>query len=368
MWQIRSEASTTCDRSRASLIQLSFTSTSLPSLAVWGMTHCTDDSCCSSLPLVAETVQVWWIRHPVLALCTLCSHNMSAAAETLALWPTEVGGVCQSLSVDKYRSLRRRTSKNLGIRWREALISPEWSSDRKLRRRIVIPTPPLGAIHYDLCFPWARRARAEQVRQYRLRCQMAYVQSIGGGWASVKNATEALRCTLELYALAGELGDDATRRKCRVFAAWALVWHYDATKGVASQTSSTAEPPASAAVSPLDAAAAIFHHLLRDNEHADDTANWNRCIAALRLWSHMYKREHVVDDSFCVHQSKVPQHAAHHVQAAIAEAEAAQQTSRHHGSRSLEETTACVTPLQSTASALRCNDVDVLVHWRNVFV
>jgi hypothetical protein len=64
----------------------------------------------------------------------------------------------------------------------------------------------------------------ETTRRVQTLTTMAYVQSLGGGWASVRNARKAHQCAVVLSRLAASVGDDATVRKCRVFEGYALMW------------------------------------------------------------------------------------------------------------------------------------------------
>lgn len=113
-------------------------------------------------------------------------------------------------------------------------------------------------VHYRLTFRSSVLAFREMSRQHNVRCQMALAQTMGGGWASVKNAKEALKCAMQLYSLAEQIGDEATMRKCRVFVGWALMW-----------------------VGKLDPALLVFYGEQQNAATVGDDSNYQRCVAAL---------------------------------------------------------------------------------------
>jgi hypothetical protein len=121
------------------------------------------------------------------------------------------------------------------------------------------------------------------------------VMTLGGGWASVKHAGEALKCSLRLYELASAIWDESTKRKCRVFVGWALLWHHQqqAQSGASESRSSTPAPHH------LHKALWIFRTQLDVNSTAQDEANWNRCFAALNHWA--FENNHQGSLLVCAH-------------------------------------------------------------------
>eukprot|EP00164_Ancoracysta_twista_P009262 GFYU01013650.1.p2 GENE.GFYU01013650.1~~GFYU01013650.1.p2 ORF type:complete len:124 (-),score=11.01 GFYU01013650.1:9-380(-) len=89
------------------------------------------------------------------------------------------------------------------------------------------------------------------------RVRMAIAQTMGGGWASVRNVAESLRWALLLQGCAEELNDEAAVRKCRVFIGWAHLWNGNRT-----------------------ASHEVFQSELRTAEEIGDEINANRCVAA----------------------------------------------------------------------------------------
>ncbi|ORC83722.1 uncharacterized protein TM35_000591140 [Trypanosoma theileri] len=94
----------------------------------------------------------------------------------------------------------------------------------------LLPSP--GRLFVDYCLSWARHAQSEQTRQYIASQRMAVLQTMGGGWASLRRADKALRCALLLYYTALQLHDASTQRKCRVFVGWAHLWNGDVRRAV----------------------------------------------------------------------------------------------------------------------------------------
>jgi hypothetical protein len=153
---------------------------------------------------------------------------------------------------------------------------------------VLVPSAPfVGSLHHSNVMRSSQLAVTEMKRQYAVRCEMARVMTLGGGWASVKNAQEALKCSIRLYQLAGSIGDEATERKCRVFVGWAMLWHFEhqqqqhQTKGGAPKSIPSSSPSASE----LQKALWIFTTQLTANQSVNDETNWNRCFAALYHWS-----------------------------------------------------------------------------------
>ena len=91
----------------------------------------------------------------------------------------------------------------------------------------------VNRLPYSITFFFAKWTRQQAIRRVRTLTSMALVSSLGGGWASVRDAPKARFCALVLGRLAESVGDDATVRKCRVFEAYALMWE---GRAVASRT------------------------------------------------------------------------------------------------------------------------------------
>ncbi|KAH9593510.1 Protein of unknown function DUF4807 [Trypanosoma melophagium] len=125
----------------------------------------------------------------------------------------------------------------------------------------LLPTP--GRLFVDYCLSWARHAQSEQARQYVASNRMAVLQTMGGGWASLRRADKALRCALQLYYTSLQLHDASTQRKCRVFVGWAHLWNGDVQRAVA-----------------------IFEQQRREACEVGDTVQELRCIAALHHSRH----------------------------------------------------------------------------------
>ncbi|RHW71141.1 hypothetical protein DPX39_080021900 [Trypanosoma brucei equiperdum] len=120
-----------------------------------------------------------------------------------------------------------------------------------------------GRVFLDMCLTWAFRAHYEQARQCASRFKLALLQTIGGGWASLRRVDKALRCALLLRETAAELNDAVTERKSRVFVGWALLWSGDVRQAVT-----------------------IFEQECKEARCAGDTAQERRCVAALHYVRH----------------------------------------------------------------------------------
>lgn len=92
-------------------------------------------------------------------------------------------------------------------------------------RRVFIAFPSSGRVFADGTLLWGRMAQTELARQYAGRCEIARLQTIGGGWASLRRADKALECALELYDVAIAVFDEETVHKCRLFIGWAQLWN-----------------------------------------------------------------------------------------------------------------------------------------------
>lgn len=108
----------------------------------------------------------------------------------------------------------------------------EWyttQTERSQKKRgfafLVLPSPE--RVFIDFTLYWARYAQSEQARQYVIRCRIALLQTISGGWASLRRVDKALLYALELHRLALLIWDEDTARKCRVFIGWAYLWNGD---------------------------------------------------------------------------------------------------------------------------------------------
>ena len=77
-------------------------------------------------------------------------------------------------------------------------------------------------LHQILYF--AKIIRKETAQRIRIVNTMNYIQSLGGGWASIKNSKKSRECARILSSLASVIGDEATIRKCKIFEGYALSW------------------------------------------------------------------------------------------------------------------------------------------------
>ncbi len=123
---------------------------------------------------------------------------------------------------------------------------------------VCLVTPSVHRVWLDLCLRSGQLAHAEASRRHAVLCDMAVATTMGGGWASVKNAEKALEWALRLMSLAVQIGDEATVRKCRVFVGWALLWRGDGT-----------------------CSREVFEVQQEHAQTAQDEANHRRCVAAL---------------------------------------------------------------------------------------
>ncbi|RNF19847.1 uncharacterized protein Tco025E_03986 [Trypanosoma conorhini] len=126
-----------------------------------------------------------------------------------------------------------------------------------------VALPPPGRFFIDFCLAWGRHAHYGQARQYAACCRMAMLQTVGGGWASLRRADKALACAVMLYATAARIHDAATQRKCRVFVGWAHLWNGDVRRA-------------------LD----IFEQQRREAEVEGDAVQERRCISAIHHARH----------------------------------------------------------------------------------
>lgn len=124
-------------------------------------------------------------------------------------------------------------------------------------RRVCLAIPSLGDAQLQLILPWGRHCNKAQNTQYMWRVRMAIAQTMGGGWASVRNVAESLRWALLLQHCAEELGDEASMRKCRVFIGWAHLWNGN-----------------------REASHEVFLIEKRTAQEVGDEINANRCAAA----------------------------------------------------------------------------------------
>ncbi|CCW63728.1 unnamed protein product [Phytomonas sp. EM1] len=89
---------------------------------------------------------------------------------------------------------------------------------------VWVGQPSLGQLFYDGTMFSARIAQAELVRQYACYCRIAKLQTIGGGWASLRESRRAMQCAIELFNVATAVGNEVIASNCRVFVGWALLW------------------------------------------------------------------------------------------------------------------------------------------------
>lgn len=99
-------------------------------------------------------------------------------------------------------------------------------------QRIIVVAPSLRSFAYSFTFTSSRVLQSELSRQFSLRCRVAELLTIGGGWACLQRETKALECTEKLLQCAVALSDENLVLKCKLFMGWALLWSGDLTKGV----------------------------------------------------------------------------------------------------------------------------------------
>ncbi|RNF09662.1 hypothetical protein TraAM80_02017 [Trypanosoma rangeli] len=126
-----------------------------------------------------------------------------------------------------------------------------------------VALPSRGRFFIDYCLAWGRHAHYGQARQYAARCRMAMLQTVGGGWASLRRADKALMCAIMLYETAARIHDAATLRKCRVFVGWAHLWNGDVRRAVD-----------------------IFEQQRREAQVEGDAVQERRCISAIHYACH----------------------------------------------------------------------------------
>ena len=148
--------------------------------------------------------------------------------------------------------------------WRRAVRASATCARALSVDDVVVAVPTPSKVWFDLTYRSSQMARAETARWCRVLSEMAVATTMGGGWASVKHAGNALMWALQLMDLAGQIGDESTMRKCRVFVGWALMWSgaHESSKGVFQ----------------------VQGHISRE---ASDDVNHRRCVAALLHHEHL---------------------------------------------------------------------------------
>lgn len=109
-------------------------------------------------------------------------------------------------------------------RLRQRCVPMRIGSESLCRSVVFVALPSPAQLFYDGSRRWADYAQWEAARQYTAWCRIAVVQTVGGGWASLRRADKALACAMELYELAQIVGDGDIASKCRVFIGWAHLW------------------------------------------------------------------------------------------------------------------------------------------------
>ncbi|CCW68247.1 unnamed protein product [Phytomonas sp. Hart1] len=89
---------------------------------------------------------------------------------------------------------------------------------------VWVGLPSLGQVFFDGTMFFARIAQMELVRQYACYCRIAKLQTIGGGWASLREPRHAMQYAVELFHVASVVGNDVIMGNCRIFVGWALLW------------------------------------------------------------------------------------------------------------------------------------------------
>lgn len=90
---------------------------------------------------------------------------------------------------------------------------------------VWLAIPTMARLAHDWSMPWSRYAQAELARQYISCCRIAHLQTVGGAYASLRQADRALECAIQLYETALSIHEEDILRKCRVFIGWAHLWN-----------------------------------------------------------------------------------------------------------------------------------------------
>lgn len=82
----------------------------------------------------------------------------------------------------------------------------------------------LACAALSLSLPMAKHIEFFAQHYRAVSNSMALASSIGGGWASVRNARMSIQYAVKLGRLAALINDDASVRKCRLFVGYGLRW------------------------------------------------------------------------------------------------------------------------------------------------
>jgi hypothetical protein len=111
------------------------------------------------------------------------------------------------------------------------LVVKQWRLDENRSQPafdVILKPEPMemveAATAYQSTFWFSRWLEHAARHRYRILTEMAYVITLGGGWASVRNVQKSVYYAVSLYDLAQEIDDRETMRKCRVFIGWAHLW------------------------------------------------------------------------------------------------------------------------------------------------
>jgi hypothetical protein len=111
------------------------------------------------------------------------------------------------------------------------LVVKQWRLDENRSQPafdVILKPEPMETVEaataYQSTFWFSRWLEHAARHRYRILTEMAYVITLGGGWASVRNVQKSVYYAVSLYDLAQEIDDRETMRKCRVFIGWAHLW------------------------------------------------------------------------------------------------------------------------------------------------
>ena len=74
------------------------------------------------------------------------------------------------------------------------------------------------------CFYWALIPERQMKIYISIKNRMYLVDSIGGGYATIKNINMAHRCLVQLYNLAYLIKDNEVIAKCKIYYGYIFLW------------------------------------------------------------------------------------------------------------------------------------------------
>jgi hypothetical protein len=118
---------------------------------------------------------------------------------------------------------------------------------------------------------WAALASWETVRCRWLIDKIAYAQTMSGGWACVRNVSEALRWAGILMKLGQLLGDRSTVRKCRVFVGYGYLWNGERERARAIFQAEQVQAEVEGDQHQIQRCIAALHHLNSNPAYSPET-------------------------------------------------------------------------------------------------